>query len=141
MPTKIVSNTIVIIDHANATLYRTVPARAGASASDIAPDKPQHFRHYIDRNEHDADREENYPQDIAFFEQIAAACSSADRIVIIGRGHGQSNEAQHLIAYFASHHSEMSRRVLPVITADLSRNTDAQMIVLGHHTLHTAAMG
>ena len=133
------SNIIVAIDHAGARLFRTVPARQGASAQEIAPDAAQRFHHSIDRQEHDADREEKYPQDTAFFEQIAVACKTADRIVLIGRGHGQSNEAHHLIAYLAAHHPGLSARVLPTLTADLSHITDGQLIELGHHALLDSA--
>jgi hypothetical protein len=133
------SNIIVVIDHADAKVFSTGPARVGASAHEIAPDPPQRFHHITDRQERDADREEKYPQDTAFFEQIAVACKAADRIVLIGRGHGQANEAQHLIAYLAAHHPSVSARVLPAITADLSHTTDGQLIELGHSALHDAA--
>ncbi len=141
MPSKAASNAIVVIDHASANVFRTQPARAGASANEIAPDAPQHFRHQIDREEQDADREETYPQAMAFFEQIAAACKAAERIVLIGRGKGQSNEAHHLNSYLASHHPDVAARVLPILTADLSHITDGELIKLGHHALHPAASG
>ncbi len=135
---KSVPNIIVAIDHAGAKVFQTHPARPGASAHEIAPDAPQQFRHQIDREAHDADREEKYPDDIAFFEQIAVACTAGDRIVLIGRGHGQSNEAHHLGNYLKSHHPDVSARVLPHITADLSHITDAQLIDLGQKALHAA---
>lgn len=136
MSPQTTSNIIVVIDHAGAKVFATVPARVGASAHEIAPDAPQRFHHSIDRQEHDADREEKYPQDTAFFEQIAVACKAAEQIALIGRGHGQSNEAQHLIAYLAAHHPSVAGRVLPAVTADLSHMTDGQLIELGHKALH-----
>ena len=139
MQSKIVSNAIVNIDHATAKVFRTVPVAAGASARDIAPDAPQQFRHHIDRQENDADREEKYPKDTAFFEQIAVACTDANCLVLIGRGHGQSNEAHHLTAYLAAHHPELSARVLPASVADLSHLTKSQLIELGYERLHAAA--
>ena len=132
---------IVAIDHAGAKVFRTQHARLGASAQEIAPDGPQQFHHQIDRDEHDADREESYPQDTAFFEQIALACKAAERIVLIGRGKGQSNEAHHLAAYLKSHHPDLLARALPALVADLSHTTDAQLIELGHKALHAAAVG
>jgi len=140
MPSNIHANIIVVIDHAAAKVFRTVPARVGASADEVAPDAPLHFRHHIDREEHDADREEKYPQDVAFFEQIAGACFAGDRIVLIGRGKGQSNEALHLMAYFKAHHPDVAARVLPALTADLSHISDAELIVLGHNALQSTAV-
>ena len=138
MPPTSAPDIIVAIDHAGAKVFRTHAARAGAPAHDIAPEAPQHFRHQVDRAAHDADREEKHPQDMAYFEQIAVACAAGDRIVLIGRGHGQSNEAHHLGAYLKSHYPEVAARVLPQVTADLSHITDAQLIELGHKALHPA---
>jgi hypothetical protein len=139
MPPTSAPDIIVAIDHAGAKVFRTQAPREGASAHEIAPDAPQQFRHQMDRDAHDADRDEKYPQDMAFFEQIAVACAVGDRIALIGRGHGQSNEAHHLGAYLKSHHPAVAARVLPQMTADLSHITDAQLIELGHKALHPAA--
>lgn len=141
MPTQPVQNIIVVIDHAGAKVFRTVNARAGASAHEIAPEPPQQFAHQIDREAHDADREETYPQDVAFFEQIAIACTAANRIVLIGHGKGQSNEAHHLGGYLKVHHPDISARVLPALVADLSHITDGELIELGQCALHPAAAG
>ncbi len=134
-------NFIVSIDHAGAKVFRTQPARSGASAKEIAPGAPLHIQHEIDREAHDADRAETYPQDMAFFEQIAVACKAGDRIVLIGRGKGQSNEAHHLMAYLETHHPDVSARVLPALTADLSHTSDAQLIERGHDALRAAITG
>lgn len=138
MSSQTTKNIIVAIDHAGAKVFETHPARPGAPAHKIAPDAPQQFRHQMDREAHDADREEKYPDDLAFFEQIAVACSAGDRIVLIGRGNGQSNEAHHLGAYLKSHHPDVSARVLPHLVADLSHVTDAQLIDIGQKALHPA---
>ena len=141
MPPQPVPNIIVVIDHAGAKVFRTQQARAGASALEIVPDPPQQFQHQTKSETHDKDREEKYPHDLQFFEQIAVACKAGGRIVLIGRGKGQSNEAHHFLAYLDAHHTDVSARVLPLLTADLSHITDAQLIELGHHTLHAAAIG
>lgn len=140
MPAQTAHNIIVAIDHAGAKVFSTQPARVGASAHDIAPDAPLHFHHQVDREAHDADRAETYPQDTAFFEQIAVACKSAGHIVLIGHGRGQSNEAHHLAQFFTTHHPDISARRVPILNADLSHITDAQLIELGHSALHAAAI-
>ena len=129
---------VIAIDHAGARVFRMRAARAEGPAKDISADAPQEFRHQTDRDAHDANRDEKYPQDAAFFEQIAVACMGGGRIVLIGRGHGQSNEAHHLGVYLKSHHPDVCARVLPQVTADLSHITDAQLIALGHKTLRPA---
>ena len=141
MPPPPVPNIIVVIDHAGAKVFQTQQARAGASASEIVPDPPQQFQHQKKSESHDEDHEENHPADLQFFEQIAVACKAGGRIVLIGRGKGQSNEAHHYRAYLDAHHPDVSARVLPLLTADLSHITDAQLIELGQQTLHAAAIG
>ena len=141
MPPPPVPNIIVVIDHAGAKVFQTQQARAGASASEIVPDPPQQFQHQKKPESHDEDHEENHAADLQFFEQIAVACKAGGRIVLIGRGKGQSNEAQHLNTYLASHHPDVVARVLPILTADLSHITDGELIKLGHHALHPAASG
>jgi hypothetical protein len=136
-----VPNFIVVIDHAGAKVFCTMPAPAGASAQEIARDASQHFRHQIDRKDHNADREESYPQDTAFFEQIALACKSGDRIVLTGHGKGQSNEAHDFSAFLATHHPDLAARVLPILNVDLSHITDNAFIGSAHHALHMAAVG
>ena len=141
MPSPTQSDIIVAIDHAEAKVFHAHHARHGASADEIAPDAPQHFHHELDHAAHDADQKENRPQDTAFFEQIAVACKAAGRIVLIGHGKGQSNEARHLDAYLKTHHPDVAARLLPGLVADLSHITDAQLIELGEHALHAAAVG
>ena len=131
-------NIIVAIDHAGAKVFGVQHARAGASAAEIAPAPPPHFLHELNPEAHDADREETYPQDKSFFEQVTVACKSANRIVLIGHGKGQSNKAHHLSTYLATHHPDVAARVLPALTADLSHITDGQLIELGHTALHAS---
>ena len=109
--------------------------RQGRRPVTLPPMRRSNF-HHIDRQENDADREEKYPKDTAFFEQIAVACTDANCLVLIGRGHGHSNEAHHLTAYLAAHHPELSARVLPASVADLSHLTKSQLIELGYERLH-----
>ena len=138
-------NFVVALDHNGAKVFRTLPARAGASAREISPDAPLQFHHDIVRDPRDADRraerDEKYPQDLKFFENIAGACKGANHIALIGHGKGQSNEAHHFAAYLKTHHPDLSARVLPPLVADLSHITDAQLIELGHKELHAAAIG
>ena len=129
-------NIIVAINLAGAKVFGVQHTRAGASAAEIGPAPPQ--LHELNPAAHDADREETYPQDTAFIEQVTVACKSANRIVLIGHGKGQSNKAHHLSTYLATHHPEVAARLLPALTADLSHIIDGQLIELGHTALQAS---
>ena len=123
---------IVVIDHAGAALYRC----DGGSSHEQDREHPSHR---LERNmrpeRHDADRDEREPDDDRFFEGVAAALASADRIVVIGHGKGQSNEADHLTSYLLSHHKAIHQRIIREIVADTPHMTTPELIALGRHAL------
>ena len=123
---------IVVIDHAGATLYR------GDGGTSHDQDRQQPLRHFargMRPERHDADRDEKEPDDDRFFEGVAAALAPAGRIVVIGHGKGQSNEADHLSAYLLSRHKGVHDRIIREIVADLPHMTQAELIGLGRHAL------
>jgi hypothetical protein len=79
---------IVVIDHARASVYRV--DLSADTAHGITPYDPWRVLHHLGREmrdeDRDGDRDEAYPDDERFFEQTAAAVSSAGRIVVIGHG-------------------------------------------------------
>jgi hypothetical protein len=122
---------IVVIDHAGAKVYRidwSVDDGRGESAHDA-----QHLLHHLERKAHDADRDETYPRDERFFEQVASAVSGGGEIVVIGHGKGQSNEADHLSAYLQAHHKLTYARIVREIVADLPHLTTPELLDLGRH--------
>jgi hypothetical protein len=122
---------IVVIDHAGAKIYRidwSVDDGRGAGAHD-----PRHLLHHLERKARDADRDETYPRDERFFEQVADSLSGGGEIVVIGHGKGQSNEADHLAAYLQAHHKLTYARIVREIVADLPHLTTPELLDLGRH--------
>ena len=78
-----------------------------------------------------ADRDEIYPDDTLFFEQVANAVSAGGEIVLIGHGNGQSNEADHLSGYLQTRHKQTYARIVREIVADLSHLTTPELLDLG----------
>jgi hypothetical protein len=121
----------IIIDHAGARVFL-------AAADAVAmPQELHHVLHHTDRARRDADRAETWPVDTRFFDEVAAAVAGEGRIVVIGHGTGQSNEADHLMAYLATHHSAVHARVVREITTDLPHMTVPQLLALARHALHS----
>jgi hypothetical protein len=123
---------IVVIDHAGAKVYRI---DADSDGEHEAAPEPKHLLHHVDRKAHDKDREETYPNDERFFEGVAAAASGNGKIVVIGHGKGQSNEADHWSAYLKAHHKETYARIVREIVADLPRLTTPELLEIGRHAL------
>jgi hypothetical protein len=127
---------IVVIDHAGAKVYkidRSVDGAHGVTAYD-----PKHLLHHLERKMRDADRDETYPEDEQFFEQVADAVSAGGEIVVIGHGKGQSNEADHLSAYLKTHHKQTYARIVREIVADLPHLTTPELLDLGRHAFAQA---
>lgn len=122
---------VIVIDHTGARVF---PVGQEASASH----ELHHLLHHIDRSQHDADRAEAYPADTRFFASVAAVVSGNGRIVVIGHGKGQSNEAGHLMAYLGKHHMGVHARVVREIVADLPHMTVPQLLSLARHALQLA---
>ena len=122
---------IVVIDHAGAKVYKI--DRSVDSGHGVTDYDPKHLLHHLERKMRDEDREEAYPEDERFFEQVADAVSAGGEIVVIGHGKGQSNEADHLSAYLKSHHKQTYARIVREIVADLPHLTTPELLDLGRH--------
>jgi hypothetical protein len=127
---------IVVIDHAGAKVYRI--DRAADESHGVTAYDPKHLLHHLERKTHDADRDETWPDDAHFFEQVATAVSAGGEIVVIGHGKGQSNEADHLSAYLQTHHKDTYARVVREIVADLPHLTTPELLELGRHAFDQA---
>ncbi len=126
-------NSIIVIDHAGAKIYQVAISSGGGSGHAIAVEHSKHVLHEVDPKQHDADRDERYPDDERFFEAVVGAIAFGGSIVIIGHGKGQSNEADHLRTYLAKHHKNIAARVVREIVADLPSLTTPELLQLGLH--------
>jgi hypothetical protein len=120
---------VIVIDHAGARIFRI--DLADDDRHGITPHDPKHLLHHIEPKLRDADRDETYPEDTRFFDDIAAAVTPGGEIVIIGHGKGQSNEADHLSAYLKVHHKEAYGRIVTSLSADIPRLSLPELLELG----------
>lgn len=127
--------TIIVIDHADAKIYQVAEPDDDPIRQPVVVETSQHLLHDVDRKQHDADRDEIYPQDERFFEAIIRAIPPGGQIVIIGHGKGQSNEGDHLRVYLDKHHKAVCARIVREIVADLPSLTPPELLALGRHGL------
>lgn len=125
---------VLVIDHADARIYAASPDHGAA------PQELHHLQHDIDRARRDADRDETWPDDTRFFAGIAQALKGDGRIVVVGHGKGQSNEADHLMAWLAAHDGAVHARVVREITLDLSHQSLRQLLAAARHALQPALL-
>jgi hypothetical protein len=121
---------VVVIDHAGARVF----AMDGAEG-DAADGEARVRGRRIDRADHDRDREERFPEDMHFFEQVALDLGGHGPIVLIGHGKGQSNEAHHFSDYLLRRHKATHARIVSTLTADLPRLSDGELMALGRDAL------
>jgi len=124
---------IVVIDHDGAQVYRI--NIFADDADGVTAHDPRQLPHHLERKRHDEDRDETYPADERFFEEVSAAAASSGHIVVIGHGKGQSNEAAHLTAYLKRHHPSIFLRIVSEIVADLPHLTISERVQLGRRAL------
>ena len=126
---------VVVIDHSGARVFK-IGTEVGDEAAESQGDgQVRHLEHSIDRADHDRDREEDFPEDIRFFEQVSAALVGRGKIALIGHGKGQSNEAHHLSTYLEVHQRHIQERISATLTADLKHLTAGELIELGRDAM------
>ena len=127
---------VIVIDHAGARVFQLGIGGDTALTPSSREPKVVHLTRELKRNDHGQDRDESYPKDTQLFERIAMTIANDQRIVLIGHGHGQSNEAHHLSAYLGVHHKDIHARIIETILADLPHITTPELLELGRGALN-----
>ncbi len=127
--------TIIVIDHTGAKVLTLAGSEDDLSLNLDQGEELHHFVHHIKRIGSDSDREETFPSDTEFFSRVADAIGHNGRIVLIGHGKGQSNEAHHLSNYLQAHNKDAYARIATTLVADLSHLTTAELLQLGRKAL------
>ena len=71
--------------------------------------------------------------DPVFFDAIAREVTDAERILVIGHGHGRSNVSHGFVDRARTHHREIAERVIGEMRANLPALEDHQLIDLARH--------
>jgi len=126
---------LIVSDHQEAKIYAAnLPARA-TTQENIRPYDPHHFLHHLTHKDQPREQGQRAHEDATFHERIAEAAAQAGRIVVIGSGAGKSDAADHLIAYLAKHHADVSKQIIGNLRADLSHTTAPQLLAMAREVL------
>jgi hypothetical protein len=77
------------------------------------------------------------PDDPKYFDAVAAELGDAERILLVGHGHGRSNMAQGFLARAREHHRSIAERVIGELSADFAALTEPEVLDLAR-TWYTA---
>jgi hypothetical protein len=136
-----VPDMMIVMDHHDARIFNVEATAPDGSMSDIRPYDPHHFLHHLTHKDQPRERGQRAHEDAAFYERVAQAVTSAQRLVIIGRGTGNSDAAHHLVGYLREHHAETAQKIVFELTADLSHITEPELLAMGRGALAELTTG
>jgi hypothetical protein len=126
---------LLVIDHRQARFFRST-TNEGAPELFLPHPPEDGFRQAP--NAKDFSRGQEKPDVNSFFEPIAQALKSADRILVFGTGTGTSSEMAQFIAWLGIHHVDVAKRMIGSHTVDEHHLTDGQLLAKAR-AFHAAA--
>jgi hypothetical protein len=125
---------IVVIDHHAAHIYSGFDGDGSEGKIAIEPYDPHHFHHHLIHRKEAHYQGDRVPEEVSFFEEVAAVLLPFSEIVLIGHGTGKSSAVDALVAYMKKHRPEVFRRVMSIETTDLSGLTAPQAEAIARAT-------
>jgi hypothetical protein len=121
------SQSIVVVDHDQAHIYRNVQSGDSETEETLKPYDPFGFhRHLIHRKEahYIGDR---VPEENSYYEEIAAKLGHEGAIILIGHAKGKSSAMEFLVEFLKNHHPDLSKRITATEVLDLSALTEPEI--------------
>jgi len=129
---------VVLIDHHGAKLYR-IDLSSTQAGEAVKPYDPHHFLHHLHHREELREQGQRAPEDLTFYDRIAAALRDADRIVLLSHGTGESNAAQIFAERLEKKHPNVYARIVSQAAVNTSAMTEAEIIAHARQALATNA--
>lgn len=127
---------LIVVDHHEARIYRLDPETVGGETeTTLRPYDPKGYIHHLSHKEDGNYRGQRAPEDLGYYDRIAAAVANAPRVGIVGHGTGKSSAMAVLSERLHERHPGTEIRVVATATVDLSANTDGQLLALGREML------
>eukprot|EP01037_Dinobryon_pediforme_P004308 gene4308-4358_t len=131
---------MVVVDHREARIYHLEISAVDIADHVIRPYDPHHFLHHLSHRDQPNERGQRTPEDHQFYVRIAEAIADAGKIVLVGRGHGHSNAAQHLAQFLRNSHPATANKIADVLNEDFAALTAPQLLDLGRRALRGIAV-
>ena len=121
---------VVVIDHHAAHVYQDLNGRVPVAEETVRPYDPFGFHHHLIHKKEAHYKGERVPEEKSFYEEVAKDLLTANEIVLIGHGTGNSSAVDHLTEYLKENHRDIAQHVLATETADLSALTPPEIEAL-----------
>jgi hypothetical protein len=116
---------LVVIDHHEAKIYRTVLLEAVPQR--LVPYDPHGFRQHLHSDNEMTDGK-RAPERKSFYEGIAATLRGAEQILIFGSGTGESSAMRQLLADLKKNHSDVAKHIVGSIAIDEHHKSEGQLL-------------
>ncbi|MGL4463344.1 MAG: hypothetical protein ACRC1K_14440 [Planctomycetia bacterium] len=124
-PTTSAAHLLVVIDHQEAKVYRTVSH--GAIPQKLLPFDPHGYgRHLHSANEWTDGKRS--PERKSYYEAVAGTLAGAERIVLFGGGAGRSSAMDQLMADLTAHHPAVAAKVIATVVIDAHHTSEDQLL-------------
>jgi len=122
---------IAAIDFHSTRVYALDSADHSAPEKIIAPDPRGLYHNVYHRH---GNPNGTYEDDSdAYWKLLAQELRPATSVLLLSHGKGKANASHHFVAYIEKHDTELARKILADVRADIDDLTDDQLLRLGQH--------
>ena len=116
---------LVVIRQQKTLIFRT--EGKDALPERLYPYDPHGILHHLNHTD-GRDKGSREPENLIYYKEIAKTLAGADEILLMGNGTGASSAMTHLRDFFATHHPEITQRIVGTVTLDLEALTEGQLL-------------
>ncbi|WP_408591418.1 hypothetical protein [Novosphingobium sp.] len=121
---------IVLIDHQQARLFANGDSDGNPTV--IKPEDADGSRRRIEHKQGNDDHDGGHAaEEDHYYERIAIALQSAQRIVVFSDGKGRSNAGAYLVDYLERHHPGVAGHIVATERIDIAHTSDGETVATG----------
>jgi hypothetical protein len=116
---------LVVINQQETLIFRC--EGAGSAPERLHPYDPEGLLHHL-KHTLGEDMASRLPENLAYYQEIAATLSGADEVLLMGNGTGASSAMAHLRHFLEAHNPDIAGTVVGALTIDLESMTEGQLM-------------
>jgi hypothetical protein len=116
---------LVVIDHTEARVYRTVVQ--GAVPVRLEPYDPHGYGRHL-HSAHEWTDGKRQPERKSYYEAVAKTLHGAGQVLLFGNGTGKSSAMDQLLADLTAHHPDVAKEIVGSVVVDAHHTTENQLL-------------
>jgi hypothetical protein len=116
---------LVVVDQAETLVFRS--EEKNSVPEHLHPYDPRGVLRHL-KHTKGADAAARAPENLVYYESIAATLTDADDVLLMGNGSGASSAMGHLSDFLSTHHNEIASRIVGTLTVDVEALTEGQLL-------------